>query len=125
MIYFCYVFFVNALCLCLYILTIVIHNICCTIFIKYQTISFQPKLAYTICVFTFRCCDVRYNFCLKQCSIRLFFQLFFYEGSCLIYVICVCLRLVVSTKYCVLFLLWFPSSCVPYVANFFRLSIFR
>jgi hypothetical protein len=64
------------LCLCIYILTIVIHNICCTIFINYQTISFQPKLAYNICFFTFRCCDVRCDFCIKQCSIRLFFQLF-------------------------------------------------
>jgi hypothetical protein len=31
---------------------------------------------------------------------------------CLVYVICVCLRMVVSNTYCVVFLLCFSSSCV-------------
>ena len=44
--------------------------------------------------------------------------------GCLIYVICVCLRIVVSTKYCVVFLLYFSSSCLPYVASFSGLSNF-
>ena len=44
--------------------------------------------------------------------------------SCLIYVICVCLRIVVSNTYCVVFLLCLFSSCVPYVASFSGLSIF-
>jgi hypothetical protein len=35
------------------------------------------------------------------------------EGSCLIYVICAYLRIVMSSKYCVVFLLCFCSSCVP------------
>ena len=33
-----------------------------------------------------------------------------YEGSRLIYVICVCLRIVVSNTYCVVFLFCFSSS---------------
>ena len=44
--------------------------------------------------------------------------------SCLIYVICVCLRIVVSITYCVVFLFCFSSSCVPYVARFSRLTMF-
>ena len=47
---------------------------------------------------------------------------FLYEDSCLIYVLCVCLRIVVSCTYFVLFL--FSSSCVPYVSCFSGLSIF-
>jgi len=42
---------------------------------------------------------------------------------CLIYVICVCWRMVVSNTYCVVFLFCFSSSCVPYVASFSGLSI--
>ena len=47
-----------------------------------------------------------------------------YEGSRLIYVICVCLRIVVSNTYCVVFLIYLSSSCVPYVSSFSGLSIF-
>jgi hypothetical protein len=36
-----------------------------------------------------------------------------WEGSCLIYIICVCLRIVVSNTYCVEFLFCLSSSCVP------------
>jgi hypothetical protein len=46
-----------------------------------------------------------------------------WEGSCLIHIICVCLCIVVSNTYCVMFLICFSSSCVPYVASFSRLSI--
>jgi hypothetical protein len=35
-----------------------------------------------------------------------------YEGSCLIYVICVCLRMMVSNTYFVVFLLCVSSSCI-------------
>ena len=42
--------------------------------------------------------------------------------SCLIYVICVCLRILVSNTDCVVFC--FSSSCVLYVASFSGLSIF-
>jgi hypothetical protein len=44
------------------------------------------------------------------------------EGSCLIYVICVCSRIVMSNTYCVVWI--FSSSCVSYVPNFSGLSIF-
>ena len=47
-----------------------------------------------------------------------------YEGSRLIYVICVCLRIVVSNTQCVVFLIYLSSSCVPYVSSFSGLSIF-
>ena len=53
----------------------------------------------------------------------LYLQLFVWD-TCLIYVICVCLRIVVSNTYCVVFLFCFSSSCVPYVASFSGLSIF-
>ena len=48
------------------------------------------------------------------------------NGLCQFYLISVCLRIVVSNTYCVvfLFLFCFSSSCVPCVANFSRLSIF-
>jgi hypothetical protein len=42
----------------------------------------------------------------------------------LIYVICGCLRIVVSNAYCVLYLFCFSSCCVPYVASFSGFSIF-
>ena len=38
------------------------------------------------------------------------------DGSCLIYVMCACLRIVVSNTYCVVALFDFSSSCVPYVS---------
>ena len=47
-----------------------------------------------------------------------------YEGSCLLCVICVCLRIVVSNTYCAMFLFWLSLSCVPCVANFSGLFIF-
>ena len=34
------------------------------------------------------------------------------------YVICVCLHIVVSNTYCVMFLFCLSSSCVPYVDSF-------
>ena len=43
--------------------------------------------------------------------------------GCLIYVICVCLRIVVSNTYCAVFFLLVSSSCV-YVASFSGLSMF-
>ena len=51
---------------------------------------------------------------------------FVFPSICLIYIICVCLSIVVSNTYCVVFLICFSSSCscVPYVASFSGLSIF-
>jgi hypothetical protein len=65
----------------------------------------------------------------ERCSVRLYLQLFV-GSSCLIYVICICLRLVVSTIYCVVFLFCFSLSCVPMLPVFlgrqflFALSVF-
>jgi hypothetical protein len=66
-------------------------------------------------VFTLRvpCCDVRCNSRIKTMF-----------GSSLPTVICICLHLVVSNTYCVVFLFCFSSSCVRYVASFCGLSIF-
>jgi hypothetical protein len=52
-----------------------------------------------LCVFTFLvpCCDVRYDFHIKKCSVRLCLQLFVGLSYC---VLCVCLRILMS--YCVL-----------------------
>ena len=44
-----------------------------------------------------------------------------WEDSCLIYIICDRLWIVVSNTYCVVFLLCFSSSCVPYAASFYGL----
>jgi hypothetical protein len=40
------------------------------------------------------------------------------KETCLIYVICVCLRIVVPNIYCVVFLFCLSSSCVPNVVHF-------
>ena len=47
-----------------------------------------------------------------------------WEGACLINVICVCLYVMVSITYRVVFLFCFSSSCVPYAANFSGLYFF-
>jgi hypothetical protein len=60
---------------------------------------------------------------ISACSVRLYLQLFVGDVY-LIYVICVCLRIVVSNIYCVVFLFCFSSSCVPSVASFSGLSNF-
>ena len=58
----------------------------------------------------------------KRCSVLLYLQLFV-GGFMSLYVMCVCLRIVVANTYCLLFLFWLFSSCVPYVASFSGLSI--
>ena len=51
-------------------------------------------------------------------------RLSLYKNLCFIYVICVCLRIVVSNTHCVVFLLSLSSSFVPCVASFSVFSIF-
>ena len=101
-------------------------------FINYQLITLQTKF------FVFFVCSdeltLRTNlyqlayFCrwyLHKNDIQFVFtSSCLYEGSCLLYVICVCLRIVVSNTYCVVFLFWLSLSCVPCVANFSGLFIF-
>ena len=50
--------------------------------------------------------------------------MFLHREKPLIYVICICLHLVVSNTYCVVFLFCLSSHGVPYVASFSGLSIF-
>jgi hypothetical protein len=56
----------------------------------------------------------------KKCSVRLYLQLF--VGGLMSYSRYLCL-FVVSNTYCVLFLFYFSSTCVPYVVSFSGLSI--
>jgi hypothetical protein len=68
-----------------------------------------------------QCCDVRYDFRIQRRKF-VFTSIYLQEGSCRIYVICVCLYIVVSSAYCVVLLLCLSPSCV-YVASFAGLSI--
>ena len=54
----------------------------------------------------------------NRCSVRLYLRLFV-DGACLVYVICVCLRIVVSNTYCVMFLLLFFMCTL--CSQFFRI----
>ena len=71
----------------------------------------------------FRVGDVRYDFHIKTDVRFVFASNCLQESSSLFYNISLCLRLVVSNTYCVVFLLCLSSSCVPYVAGFSGLSI--
>ena len=53
-------------------------------------------------------------------SVNIFEQFKVIEGSCIIYVICVCLRIVV----CFCFVWLRPVSCIPNVVSFFEFIIF-
>jgi hypothetical protein len=66
--------------------------------------------------------DFRYDFRIKRYSVRVYLHLFV-GGLMFIYVICVCLRIVVSNTYCVVFLLSVSSAWVTYVASFSGLFI--
>jgi len=79
-----------------------------------------------LCVFTFwvPCCHVRYDFRIKTMFGSSLPPVVCRKAhECLIYVICVCLRIVRCNTYCVVFLFYFSSSCVPNVASFSGLSI--
>ena len=80
----------------------------------YSSFSFLVLFCYNVCVFTFLvpCCYVPFRFAHKKNDIRFVFTYScLYEGSCLIYVICVCLCIVMSNTYCVVFC--FSPSYVP------------
>ena len=83
--------------------------------------SFLFFVVVLLCVFTFRvpCCDVRYHFLLKRCSIHLYLQLFVGGLMSFFYVICVCFHIMVSNTYCVVFLF-----CFRLVASFSGFSIY-
>ena len=71
------------------------------------------------------CCDVRYDFHIKNDVRFVITSICLYEGACLVYVICVCLCMVVSNIYCVVFLVLFVFvlCTVPNFASFSGLSI--
>ena len=73
------------------------------------------KENHTICNVYINLTQPMCGFCFTSCLL---------EGACLIYVNCVCVCLVASNIRCVVFLLCFISSCVPYVVRFSRLSFF-
>ena len=75
-------------------------------------------------VFTFRVlsCDAHYDFCITQCSVHIYLQVF--VGGPMSYLRYVCLlRIVVSNTYLVVCMFRLSSSCVPYVVIFSGLSI--
>ena len=61
--------------------------------------------------------------CPHKDDVRFVFTCSCLQGaSWIIYIICICLRIVVSNTYCVVFQFCLSSSCVPYVASFSGLS---
>jgi hypothetical protein len=97
---------------CLLLITAVISDVergCWIDSLKY-VIIFHLFMFYVVllCIFTFLvpCCDVRYDFCIKTMFGSSLPPVVLHDVSCLIYVICVCLRIVVFVFFC-----W-SSSCV-------------
>ena len=105
----------------------------------YYVLQFHPQFFGGVCVvllFSFCCCPIMCHYVLSsllRCLLQIphkndvwfvFTSSCLQVHSCLIYVICVCLCIVVSNTYCVVFLLCFSLSCVPYLASFFAWSIF-
>jgi hypothetical protein len=87
------------------------------------TSSFLIFCVVILCVFTFLvpCCDVHYDF--RWNNVRfVFIPGCFYEFLCLMYVLCVCLRIVVSNTYCVV-CFFRLVSCVRNVTSFSGLSL--
>ena len=122
--------------LCLYVMGSVLwctlwfpHKKVCWVRLYLQLLYRRAYVLFTLFVFvwfvfTSSCCTgglmsyLRY-LCLLGSSLP---PVVVQEGSCLIYVICVCLYIVVfNTCWC--FCVVWSSSCVPYVASFSGLSI--
>ena len=98
-----------------------------------QSFSFLCiALLITVCPFSFGhrtgYLSSVYHFCLPRLvSSNFSYHLNDYSGkiqlrACLINVICVCLPIVMSNLYCVVFLFCFSSSCGTHVASFYELS---
>ena len=82
-----------------------------------------PPLKMCLCVLG-SCCAVRYDFHIKTMFNSFESTVVCWRAHAFIYVIRVCLRIVVSSAYCVVFLLWLSSSCVPCAASFSGFSSF-
>ena len=67
--------------------------------------------------------DALYDFCMKTMFGSSLHHVVLHEGSCLIYVICVCLRIMMSNTFCVVVLFCFSSYCVPCATRFSGLSV--
>jgi hypothetical protein len=117
---------------------ILMRSICSIRNTEYRVLS-KPRfwhVEFVLLFFLVLCCAIMFLYVLSSmlwCPLRfphkndlrfVFTSSCLCEPSCLIYVICVCLRIVVSNIYCVVCLLCFSSSCAPYVASFSVLSIF-
>jgi len=66
--------------------------------------------------------ECRNDFSIKRCTVRLYLQSFVGGRMSYLRFFCVCLLMVVSNPYCVVCLLCFSTSCVPYVVSFSGLS---
>ena len=82
------------------------------------------RLTTTTTTFRVTCCGFRYDFCMKTEFDSSLPQVVCRRTRVSCNVICVCLHIVVSDTYCVMFLFCLSSSCVLYVADFSGLSIF-
>ena len=77
-------------------------------------------------IYTFRvpCCDVCYDFCIKTMFGSSLPPVVCKRAHCLTYLLFVFVcAIVVSNTYGIVFLFYFSSSCVPYVASFYGLYI--
>jgi len=88
----------------------------------------QLMLCYVFVLLFFVLCDGRWEINERlpfaSTAVRFVFTpSCFQEGACLIYIICVCLRIVVSNTCCVMFLFCFSLSCVTCVTSFYGLFI--
>ena len=97
---------------------------------KFSTLctEFFPVMSYILHVwfYYFPLFRIAYAFlCVSRNVIRLYLQLFVgWFMSYLRFYLCVCLRIVVSKTYHVVFLFCFSLSCVHYIASFSGLFIF-
>ena len=88
------------------------------------------RVAYLICVvllcilaFLIPCCDVHSDFRIKRCSVRPYLQLFVGGLMSHLCYLCLCLRILISKAYCVVFVFLRLVSCVTNVASFSGLFI--
>jgi hypothetical protein len=78
-----------------------------------------------LCFFTFwvPCCDVRYEFSIKRCSVRLYLQLFVGGRDNVVFMFFVVVSTVFNTLFCVcVFVLFVFVFCTPYMLPVFRCS---
>jgi hypothetical protein len=98
-------------------------------FVGFVLLIFFFFVLFWVFTFLLLCCDVSCDFRIKTMFGSSLPPVVCKEESCLINVICVCLCIVVSNTYCVVFLIYFFSSfrfvccCFFFVAVFFVPSV--